>query len=108
VAKYLLNPRHFWGSRVFPVVAYSDRSYMPDKWWRGPVWPNIAWAMTEILRMHGFNEQYKEAVRRLLEMMASHSELNELYSSATGEPLGAEGLCWGDAVFMALVRQLEC
>lgn len=104
VVKYLLNPKHFWGSRPFPVVAYSDRSYDSEKWWRGPVWPNIAWAMTEILRMHRFPEQYREAVKRLLDMMVSAEELNELYSSATGDPLGAEGLCWGDAIFMALAR----
>jgi len=45
-------------------------------------------------------------VTRLARMMAQHDELNELYSSATGEPLGAPGLCWGDAVFMALAREI--
>lgn len=104
IVAYLLNPKHFWGSRPFPVVAYSERTYDSEKWWRGPVWPNIAWAMTEALRLHEFPDQHAEAVRRLLGMMASHDELNELYSSATGEPLGAEGLCWGDSIFMELAR----
>ncbi len=106
VVKYILNPKHFFGSKPFPVVAYSDRHYDPNKWWRGPVWPNIAWIMTEILRVQGFHRDYTEAVKRLVEMMAKHDELNELYSSATGAPLGAEGLCWGDAVFMDLARKL--
>jgi putative isomerase len=107
IAKYLVNPKHFFGSRPFPVVAYSDPRHVSDKWWRGPVWPNIAWAMTEILRIHEFREQHKEAVKRLVDMMASQDELNEVYSSATGEPLGAPGLCWSDAVFMALARAEE-
>jgi hypothetical protein len=106
IVKFLLSPRHFFGSRPFPVVAYSAPSYAPDKWWRGPVWPNIAWIMTEILRVQGFHRDYTVAVRRLVDMMTRHDELNELYSSATGDPLGAEGLCWGCAVFMDLARKL--
>lgn len=107
IARYLVSPKHFFGSRPFPVVAYSEPTYDSDRWWRGPVWPNIAWAMTEILRIHGFTNQYREAVRRLVDMMVAHDELNELYSSATGEPLGAPGLCWGDAIFMDLARASE-
>lgn len=102
IAKYLTNPKRFFGSRPFPVVAYSDPHYVPGKWWRGPVWPNIAWAMTEVLRLHGFTKEHKEAVRRLLEMMTRHPELCELYDSATGAALGAQGLCWTCAVFMEL------
>jgi len=104
IARYLVNPKRFFGSRPFPVVAYSDPNYKPDNWWRGPVWPNIAWAMTEVLRIHGFHREHREAVRKLVGMMTRHDELNELYSSATGEPLGAPGLCWGDAIFMNLAR----
>lgn len=104
IVKYLINPKYFYGSVPFPVVAYCEPTYMPEKWWRGPTWPNIAYAMTEILRIHGFQDQYKEALNRLLNMMTAHDEMNELYSSNLGEPLGAPGLCWGDAVFMELAR----
>lgn len=107
IGRYLLRPNHFYGSRPFPTVAYSDPRHDSEKWWRGPVWPNIAWTMLQILRTHGYEKQYLEAGERLLAMMAEHDELNELYSAATGEPLGAPGLCWGDAVFMALCRELS-
>jgi len=106
IVRYLLNPKHFFGSRPFPVVAYSDKHHDPGKWWRGPMWPNIAWIMTEILRVQGFHKDHSEAVRRLVGVMLGPDELNELYSSSTGKPLGAEGLCWGDAVFMDLARKL--
>jgi glycogen debranching enzyme len=106
IARYLINPKHFFGSKPFPVVAYSDRNYKPDAWWRGPVWPNIAWAMTEILRIHGFHKEHREAVRKLAGLMAAHDEVNELYNSATGSPLGSPGLCWSDAVFMDLAREM--
>ena len=106
IIKYLINPRHFFGSRPFPCVAYSDRNYHPEKWWRGPVWPNIAWIMTEVLRIHGFERERKEAVRRLVEMIERGGVPNELYSSATGKPLGTDGLCWTCAVFMDLTANL--
>ncbi len=104
IARYLINPKHFFGARPFPCVAYSDRRYDPEQWWRGPVWPNIAWAMTEILRIHGYERERQEAVRRLLDMMTQHQDLSELYSSSTGKPLGAAALGWTCAVLMLLCR----
>lgn len=105
IARYLISPRTFFGARPFPVVAYNDPNYRPDSWWRGPIWPNIAWIMSEVLRVYGYEREHKEAVRRLLDLMVSHDELNELYNSATGEPLGADGLCWTCAVFMDLAAR---
>lgn len=107
VVRYLLNPKHFWGAQPFPVVAYSDRNHMPETWWRGPVWPNISWVMAEVLRLRKFPEQHEEAIRRLVNMMVRHDELNELYSADTGKPLGAEGLCWGDSIFMVMAKKIK-
>ena len=105
IVKYLINPKFFFGSRPFPVVAYNDPNYQSDKWWRGPVWPNIAWTMTEVLRMYGFEQEHKAAVKRLVDMMLQGGEPNELYSSTTGKPLGAPGLGWGCGVFMEMARK---
>lgn len=102
IGKYLTNPKHFFGARPFPCVAYSDRNYEPEQLWRGPVWPNIAWIMTEILRIHGFRHERDEAVRRLLDMMTQPDDLSELYSSSTGKPLGATAVGWTCAVLMML------
>jgi hypothetical protein len=104
INKYLINPKHFFGARPFPCVAYSDRHYESEQWWRGPVWPNIAWMMTEVLRMHGFEREHKEAVRRLLDMMTHSDDLSELYSSSTGKPLGATALGWSCAMFMEMCK----
>ena len=102
IIRFLINPKHFFGSRPFPTVAYSDRRFDPEQWWRGPVWPNIAWAMTEVLQMYGFERERKAAVRRLLDMMSRADDLGELYSASTGRPLGAAGYGWTCAVFMNL------
>ncbi len=107
INKYLINPKHFFGSRPFPTVAYSDRRFDPEQWWRGPVWPNIAWTMTEVLRIHGFHRERREAVRRLLDMMVHGGELGELYSASTGRPLGAAGYAWTCAVLMELCRSVS-
>ena len=105
IFRRLLNPKEFFGACPFPVVSYSDSHHEPGKWWRGPVWPNIAWAMTEVLRNYGLEREHQQAVERLVDMMLNNEELSELYNSATGEALGAPGLCWGCAVFMDLAAQ---
>jgi len=106
IIRYLVNPKHFFGSRPFPVVAYSDRNYKSDTWWRGPVWVNIAWIMVDILHKFGFEREKNEAIRKIIDMMARNDEIYELYSSATGDPLGAVAYCWSSAVFMDLALEM--
>ena len=105
IAKCLVNPKHFFGSYPFPVVAYSDPNYSPDRWWRGPVWMNIAWVMTEVLRMYGFEKERKEAISRLTGTILRGDQPNELYSSADGKPRGCTGYCWTSAVFIDWARE---
>ena len=105
ITKYLIAPEHFFGAHPFPTVAYSDKVYEAQNWWRGPIWPNIAWKMTEVLRDYGFQKEHAEAVKRLVEMMIAGDDLAELYNSSTGATMGAEALCWTASVFMELARE---
>jgi len=105
IRKYLLDPERFFGKYPFPVVAYNDPNCKPGAWWRGPVWPNIAWVMVEILDAYGYDKEAKEATDRLLAMMTAADELYELYHCKTGQPLGCTGYGWTSAVFMDLARR---
>ncbi|MDO8587709.1 MAG: trehalase family glycosidase [Armatimonadota bacterium] len=105
IRQYLLDPNRLFGKYPFPTVAYDDPTYKPDSWWRGPVWPNIAWIMVETLEAYGFEKEGKVATNRLLDMMMRHDELYELYSSRSGDPSGCPGYGWTCAVFMDLARK---
>ncbi len=105
IIRYLVNPKHFFGSRPFPTVAYSDPSFQPNKGWRGPVWPAVAWMMIEILRLHGFQREHDEAVKRVVHIMQEYDVPNEYYSSATGQPLGRPAFSPSCAVLMDLIER---
>ncbi len=94
IETYLLSPDHFFGPVPFPVVGYSEKEYAAGKWWRGPVWINIAYLMTEVLRKYGYEKERREAIRRLLNVMIAAGPPYELYNSQTGEPMGASELGW--------------
>jgi neutral trehalase len=106
VSRHLLDPRRLFGQYPFPSVAYNEPTY-GHSWWRGPIWMPIAWAMTEVLRMYGFEKRHAQAVRSLVDMMAESDDLAELYDSWNGEPLGSPTLNWTCALFMDLARQVE-
>ena len=39
----------FFGRVPFPCIAYNQREYRCDKWWRGPLWLSLAWLLVETL-----------------------------------------------------------
>lgn len=69
---------------------------------------NIAWLMTEVLRLHGFEQAHREAVRRLMAMLTRDLQMAELYDSRTGEPQGCRGYGWTCSVFMEMLRGSSC
>lgn len=106
IERHLLSPETFFGPYPFPVVAYDEPTYEPGGWWRGPVWPNIAYLMTEVLRRYGYEKERREAVRRLVEMIVAGGAPHELYNSQTGEPLGAAELGWTAAVAILWIEDM--
>ncbi len=104
IQQHLLSEREFFSTYPFPCIAYDERTYAASNWWRGPVWINIAWEMTEVLKLHGFVAEHREAVDRLVRMMTRDLKLAELYNSQTGEPEGCWGYGWTCSMFMEMVR----
>jgi len=107
IEKHLLNPDEFWGEIPFPTVAYNDSRHKSSKWWRGPLWPNIAYLMTEVLRIHGYENEWKESLLRLERMFLRNDEPYEYYDSRTGHGSGSAQTGWGCAIAYEVLRQLE-
>jgi glycogen debranching enzyme len=38
IREHLLNPAEFWGDRVVPSIARSDRGFKDQDYWRGRIW----------------------------------------------------------------------
>lgn len=103
IEKYLLAPEHFFGEYPFPVVAYSDREYSADNWWRGPVWMNIAYLMLEVLDGYGYAVQRDQAADRLVAMVTRNVRPYELFDSRTGQGQGVIDYGWTSAVLLRLL-----
>lgn len=52
----VVDPARFAGGRRLPTVSRRDRSFAPERMWRGPVWINTNWLVSEGLQRHGNNE----------------------------------------------------
>lgn len=107
IETYLLSPDHFFGEYPFPVVGYSEKEYAAAKWWRGPVWINIAYLMTEVLRRYGYEAQRRKAIRKLLDLMVAHGPPYELYNSQTGEPMNASELGWSCSIAIHWINEAQ-
>ena len=105
IRRYLTNPEYMYGNIPFPSVAYNDSNYVDSLWWRGPLWLPMGYFMLEILSMHGFNLERKEAENRIIKMIIDDGNLCELFNSRTGEGLGSKEQGWTAAIYLYLITK---
>ena len=105
--KYLLSPEYLFGTVPFPSVAYNEKEYKSDGWWRGPTWMPEAWLMLETLKKFGYEKEYREALQRLLAVLKADGEMHELFDSKSGRGLGACEQGWTNAIFIRLLYETE-
>ena len=107
IEKELLNPAVFFGKVPFPSVAYNEKCYQADKWWRGPTWMPVAFLMTQLLEKTGFKEEAVKARTALYQTIINDGNLRELYDSQTGEGLGAYEQGWTAAICLKLHQEMS-
>ncbi len=74
-------------------VAPDDPGFMPTRYWRGPIWPILNWALQRGLDRYGYHDLAAQ-VRRALADLASNNGFWEHYSPTTGEGHGGEEFAW--------------
>ena len=106
IEDHLLNTREFYGPLPFPCVAYDEPLYQPGKWWRGPIWLNVAYFMVELLGQYGYRQEALSARERLYRMIISDGNLREHFNSQTGEGKSAHEYGWTAAICLRLHAEL--
>ena len=116
IRRWLLAPEHCFGPVPFPTIRYGAPEYVsapPARTtghgaccWRGPMWPNVAWCMVEVLDRFGFAAEAVEACRRLWRVLVADGHLNEYFDSRTGAGCGADQQGWTAAVAVAVHTRL--
>jgi glycogen debranching enzyme len=76
--------------------------YMPDGYWRGPIWAPTTWLIVRGLDRCGEKEFASEIARRFCDL-GIRSGFPENYNALTGEPLRDRAYTWTSSVFLAML-----
>lgn len=94
------SPSEFGTRSPLPTVACDERSFDPDRMWRGPTWLNMNWLIIEGLRRTGEHALAARILQRQTAMIArgGFPRLDEWYNPITGAALGAPDYGWSATV----------
>ncbi len=78
--------------------------YVPDGYWRGPIWGSSTALVIDGLARAGFRPQAAEMARRYCDMCLK-SGFAENYNAGTGEPLRDKAYTWGSSAYLILAHE---
>jgi glycogen debranching enzyme len=80
--------------------------YVPDGYWRGPIWGSETVLLVDGLARAGYADQAREVARRYCDMCLG-SGFAENYDATTGEPLRDKAYTWGSSAFLILAHEFS-
>jgi len=80
-----------------PSTSPEEPRFHPRNYWRGPMWPVIAWLFWRSLELAGEVER-AQAMRRVALQELAEGGFAEYFEPFTGEPLGSDNQSWTAAV----------
>jgi hypothetical protein len=82
-----------------PSVSPNDPAFRPREYWRGPVWPVIAWLFGWALEQRGWRDHAARLRTESLRLVADGT-FAEYYHPLTGDPLGSHHQSWTATVVL--------
>ena len=82
-----------------PTVSPNDPGFRPREYWRGPVWPVIAWLFAWAFEQRGWAVEAKRLRTECLRLVEDGT-FAEYYHPLTGEPLGSRQQSWTATVVL--------
>jgi glycogen debranching enzyme len=98
----LLHEPGFWPRFPVPSVATDAPAFQPDRYWTGPTWINMNWAIIQGLGACGETDAAGELTRHTLELI-EHAGFAEYFSALNGRGSGAEEFSWTAALALDLL-----
>lgn len=100
----LMRPGRFL--TPYGLASESPRSaaYLPDGYWRGPIWAPATMILVEGLAACGELDLARDVARRFCEM-AARAGFAENYDAETGEGLRDRAYTWTASVFLVLAHE---
>lgn len=78
---------------------FDSRNY-----WRGPVWLNINWMLSQGMKSYGFREKADSMKKDMIQLPVRFG-FYEYYDSITGAGYGSDNFSWTAALFIDLVEE---
>jgi hypothetical protein len=98
----LREPSGFWPAFPVPSVPTDAPHFDAHRYWKGPTWINMNWAIVHGLRMYDELERADELRRRTLDLV-EQSGYAEYFSALTGDGFGAQEFSWTAALVLDLL-----
>lgn len=89
---------------TIPNYDMSSDDFDSRNYWRGPVWININWMLSQGLRNYGYREK-SDAMKKDLIQLPIRFGFHEYFDSVTGKGYGSDSFSWTAALFLDLVNE---
>jgi len=103
LVRRLQEPSGFWPRFPVPSVPTDARQFDDDRYWKGPTWVNMNWAITEGLRRAGATDVADELRLRTLDLV-DRAGTAEYFSALDGRGFGARDFSWTAALTLDLLE----
>jgi neutral trehalase len=102
----LRNPHEYWPAFPVPSVPVEAPDFQESRYWKGPTWVNMNWAIVEGLERYGEPDLADDLRRRTLALVG-RSGFSEYFSPLTGAGHGADEFSWTAALIVDLAASVR-
>ena len=93
----------FWLAHPVPSVSAVSRAFDEDRYWKGPTWVNMNWAIVQGLHAVGDDDLATELRARTIAMVEA-TDCFEYFNARTGQGYGAPDFSWTAALILDLLE----
>ena len=89
---------------TIPNYDMSRKEFDSKNYWRGPVWININWMLSQGLKSYGYHEKSDSMKKDLIQLPVRFG-FHEYFDSISGKGYGSDAFSWTTSLFIDLVSE---
>lgn len=89
---------------TIPNYDMTKKDFDPKNYWRGPVWINVNWMISQGLKNYGYQEKADDMKQDMIQLPIRFG-FHEYFDSHSGIGYGSPGFSWTAALFIDLVSE---
>lgn len=89
---------------TIPNFDMARDEFDSQNYWRGPVWLNVNWMLSQGLKSYGYREK-SDAMKKDMIQLPVRFGFHEYFDSISGTGYGSDSFSWTAALFIDLVQE---